>query len=136
MPYAEDTFFHLAPWARVGLVAAALGMALVLVALLWPAMRRTGSVWLRILLALLGLWLFLWLSVQGFYAYFRVEIPGLPEQWVIAWPPPGPGRLVEILSFTGKVSIAEHARAALGWGLIAWAVWPMLRRLRARSRPR
>lgn len=131
--YADDSFFTLAPAARAGLVLLSgllgLGCILILRALaarLPRALARAGA-------AGLVFWAFLWLSPQVYYLYYLAIFDGLPVQWVIS-APPGLHEVLDALVLAGPASLADHARAALGWALVVYAIaWPILPRLR---RPR
>lgn len=124
--YGEDSFFTLGPWERLGLLALSAGLAgLTLLAARAGHRLLGGGLSLRISLALVLLWGFDWLSPQVYYAYYRAIIPDLPAQWVVGWPPP-PWRVGEILALLGPATLSEHAKAALGWGLLVWAGAPAL----------
>jgi len=71
----------------------------------------------RLLLALLFLWVFVWLSPQVYYLYYMMLIDGLPLQNIMQLPP-GPSEIVRLLSFGGKASLAHHSQGLLGWVLI------------------
>ncbi|MBM2575427.1 hypothetical protein JQC91_03845 [Jannaschia sp. Os4] len=117
--WAQDSFWTLGGPERAGLVAVALLTAAVAAGLLWPVLRRPWP--LRVAAALAVTWLYLWLSPQGFYAYYRAIFDGLPAQWV-AGPPPGPLRLVRALTFTEEASLSRLAQGLLGWALLALAL--------------
>ncbi|GMG81127.1 hypothetical protein LNKW23_03390 [Paralimibaculum aggregatum] len=128
--YAEDSFFTLSASARAGLLALSAGFAGLAGALARAGLRAAGRrLAPRLAVALLVFWGFEWLSPQGYYAYYRAVIPGLPAQWVIGRPP-GPGQVAEILGFAGPATLSAHARGLLGWALLLAACAPMLRRLR------
>ncbi len=120
--YANDSLFTLAPPQVAGVVVLA---ALLVAFALWASWRMMrGRRWpVRLGLGAIAFWLFEWLSPQMFYTYYRLIVPGLPAQWVIGWPP-GPGALAELLAFQGQASLSAHGRGALGWLLIAAALWP------------
>ena len=61
------------------------------------------------------------LSPQVFYAYYRLIIPGLPNQWVIRWPEAD--HILRGLLFEANGRLAEHVAGALFWGLILQAIW-------------
>ncbi len=72
----------------------------------------------RITVAIVSFTLFVWLSPQIYYAYYRMIIPDLPSQWVIGRSPEA-GAVVTLLSFTGPATLSAHARGVLGWCLLA-----------------
>lgn len=117
--YDGDTFFALTMTARVGLVLLSVGLAALTAAvfikvsrsLAWPA---------RLFLALVFLWVFVWLSPQAYYLYYMMVFENLPLQNVVQ-SPPGPGDIFYLLSFTAKADLSHHARGLLGWTLIGLA---------------
>ena len=115
--YSQDSFFDLSFWERVGLVGISAMLATLTLLAAWVILRNRAP-WLRILGALTLLWLFVWVSPQIYYTYYRMIIPDLPLQWVI-WPPPGPGEALRMLIFSGPQNLSAHSQAVLGWALIA-----------------
>lgn len=115
--YARDSFFDLSLAGQCGLVALSLllSIAFLLVARL---LLRTGAIWVRLLGALSLYWLFVWLSPQVYYEYYRLLIPSLPAQWVI-WPPRTPAEVLALLALQGPHSLSAHGQALLGWSLLA-----------------
>lgn len=118
--YQNDSFFTLNTGGQIGLAVLsavlALGMLLLTRRL---AIARTPA-W-RVAVWALLYFLFVWLSPQVFYTYYRAIIPGLPLQWVIHWPD-----LLEppmLLSFLAGDSMSAHARGLLGWAMLAMALW-------------
>lgn len=120
--YAGDSFFTLSGWEQAGLIALSLTLALAALIALLRVTDGRGR-WVRIVLALLALWLWDWLTPQLYYLYYQALIPGLPWQVVVRWPPPGPLRMAELLSFSGRESLADHARGILGWLMILIAAF-------------
>ena len=117
--YDGDPFFTLSMTARVGLVLLSVGLA----ALTAWAFIRIACRWawpIRLFLALVFLWVFVWLSPQVYYLYYMAVFDQLPMQNVVQ-SPPGPGELFHLLSFTGKANLSHHAQGLFGWGLIALA---------------
>ncbi|MAN98225.1 hypothetical protein [uncultured Roseovarius sp.] len=115
--YARDSFFDLSLAGQCGLVALSLllSIAFLLVARL---LLRTGAIWVRLLGAFSLYWLFVWLSPQVYYEYYRLLIPSLPAQWVI-WPPRTPAEALALLALQGPHSLSAHGQALLGWSLLA-----------------
>ena len=115
--YEGDTFFHLAPLARAGLVLLSAALAALTLGGTWLLVRRAH--WPTRLLAALGAFVaFEWLSTQVYYLYYLLVFEGLPPQWVITWYP-NPVAAAETLLFLGKATLSDHGRALLGWILIA-----------------
>ena len=122
MPYGEDSLFTLGPAQVAGVLALS---ALLAAVALWGVgrARRRGQV-AALAVAVVLFWAFDWLSPQAYYAYYRAIIDGLPAQWVVGWPPPGLGRVLRLLTFTGPADLSTHGRGLLGWALLARAAWP------------
>ena len=115
--YRQDSFFDLTPWGQVGL--AGISTVLFLATLLTAyGLYRGRGLWARLPIALVLLWLFVWLSPQVYYTYYRMIIPDLPLQWVI-WPPPGPQGALELLVFQGPQNLSAHSKGIMGWVLLA-----------------
>ncbi|MEO1612232.1 MAG: hypothetical protein AAFU55_07745 [Pseudomonadota bacterium] len=76
--------------------------------------------------ALTLFWLFVWLSPQIYYLYYRFLIPDLPLQWVLKTPP-DPLDIARLLIFQGRETLSDHGKALLGWGLVAAALIPSIR---------
>ncbi|MEO1139034.1 MAG: hypothetical protein AAFW87_06220 [Pseudomonadota bacterium] len=76
----------------------------------------------RIVLAITVFWAFLWLSPQVYYFYYMLIIDSLPWQIVIK-APPGAGDLVRLMSFSDDASLSAHGQGALGWAMVAAAVF-------------
>lgn len=120
--YAEDSFFTLSAAGQGGLALMSIllsaGTLLVAVRVMrgWPRFVRVG-------LALAVFILFVWLSPQLYYQYYRVIFDGLPQQIVVrVWPD-----LVDtarILTFTHRPTLSFHGQALLGWALILLSLRP------------
>lgn len=141
-------------WERVGLVGISATLA-ALTLLAAGVILRNRAPWLRILGALTLLWLFVWVSPQIYYTYYRMIIPDLPLQWV-TWPPPGPGEALRMLLFSGPQNLPAHSQGGAGLGadrptlrqspvsarltLRPWGQlrgeWPALRNNLGQARPR
>ena len=131
--YGSDSFFDLTLIGRIGLLILSAGMSVALVAVFWKTLRRR-PLWVRLIGALTLLWLFVWLSPQVYYLYYRFLIPDLPLQWVLKTPT-NPVDVARLLIFQGRETLSDHGKAVLGWALLASAIAPSLSRLRLRSRP-
>ena len=117
-----DSFYTLSMTERAGLLAVSFGIAIGMGWLVHRAVR--GQSWMvRCVIGLLLFWLFVWLSPQGYYAYYLLIFDGLPKQWVIGWPPP----VIDVLgflTFSGSGTLSAHSLGGLGWALIILAFWP------------
>lgn len=113
--YAQDSFFDLTLWGRIGLVGISTVLFALVVFAAWRLLR--GPVWFRISCALMLFWIFVWASPQVYYMYYRTIIPDLPLQWVI-WPPPWPDQAARMLFFAGPQNLSAHSQGLLGWALL------------------
>ena len=114
--YKFDSFFDLSFWERVVLV----GISTVLFLMMLFAARallKGRSIWIIIPGALILFWLFVWVSPQIYYTYYRMIIPDLLLPCVI-WPPPGPGEAFWMLIFQGPQNLSAHSQGLLGWSLL------------------
>ena len=116
--YEGDSFFTLSWAGRLGLVGLSTLLAAVLIAAPQAARRRSGSAAVGVTTGLLAFWLFLWLSPQVYYGYYRTLFQGLSAQLVVK-DPPGPAQLFSTLTFRAKPTLAAHGAGALGWALVA-----------------
>ena len=114
--YEGDSFQTLSLTGRMGLVALSFALA---AGTGWLVMRfgRNRARVLRVWLAMMAFWAFLWLSPQIYYFYYMILIEGLPWQSVIKHPP-SLTDLLSLLSFTDAPSLSNHAKGILGWGLM------------------
>ncbi|MFK7941780.1 MAG: hypothetical protein AB8B85_02520 [Paracoccaceae bacterium] len=118
--YAEDTFFHLSPMGRIGLVVISGAMAALCLWGVWILTRRIGLP-ARVLAGLGAFCVFEWLAPQIHYLWYIQVIDGLPLQWVIgAWP--DPSAVWRIMGFQEASSLSTHGRAAMGWTLLGTAI--------------
>lgn len=120
--YRTDSILTLGPWEIVGVLLVSAAMALALLAGVRAAARGLGRAAALAAAALL-FWLFVWLSPQAYYTYYRTIIDGLPRQSVIG-PPPGPAALARLATFAGRADLSTHGKGALFWLLVAAAVLP------------
>ena len=123
--YQKDSFFDLTSWGQVGLACISLTLFILMVFL---AHRLLGPrpVWVRVLGALVLFYVFVWVSPQVYYMYYRMVIPDLPLQWVI-WPPPEPTKALKMLVFQWRDNLSAHGQGVLGWGML---VAPWLKKIR------
>lgn len=123
--YSQDSFFDLTPWGQVGLACISLTL-FVLMVLLARRLLSPYVVWVRIVGAIVLFWLFVWLSPQVYYMYYRFIIPDLPLQWVI-WPPRSPIEALQMLGFSYRANLSAHGQGLLGWAMIAAPLIPARR---------
>lgn len=114
--YQQDSFFDLTPWGQVGLACISLTLFVLMVfltsRLLWRA-----PFWAQVLGASILFYVFVWVSPQVYYTYYRMVIPDLPLQWVI-WPPPEPTKALKMLAFQWRDNLSAHGQGLLGWGML------------------
>ncbi|MEL7389083.1 MAG: hypothetical protein AAFN76_04815 [Pseudomonadota bacterium] len=127
--YNQDSLFDLSLWGRFGVLC----ISGTLFAFWLYAARRLLSdrpVWMRLFGAFVLFWLFVWLSPQAYYMFYRLIIPDLPLQWVI-WPPEGLLETLRLLVFQGPATLSAHGKGLLGWALLVIPFLPALQRTRA-----
>ena len=118
--YEFDSFFSLTPWERVGLFAVSLAFAAMCAGVVWMVCR--GRVWpMRVVIALLVVWVFVWVSPQGYYAYYRMIFEDLPPRLVIP-EVPTPWDMIGHMTFTGRATLSSHTKGILGWMLVGLAL--------------
>lgn len=100
-------------------------LSLVLAGLvIWAAMRlMRRRIWaLRLAIAAVMFWAFVWLSPQIYYAYYTLLFEDLPLQWVARWPELG--GVWDIVRFASRDTLADHSKALLFWVLVILALVP------------
>ncbi len=125
--YDQDTFFQLTTPGRTGLLLLSSGLVAIIICVTFkasnklPRLNLSVDIIARLTVAVALFWLFLWLSPQVYYLYYRTIIDTLPWQNVISAPPSFQD-IGQILLFQNANSLAEHSKAALGWVLIISAI--------------
>lgn len=114
--YENDSFLTLSIAERIGLVCVTLVLSAVLIWLFWLTIKRL-NIWIRPMLALVFLYVFIWLSPQIYYLYYLVIFDFLDFKNVIH-PPFNPLTLLNLLMFTESGKLADHGKGVLGWILI------------------
>jgi hypothetical protein len=114
--YAGDSFYSLSLAGQGGLLVLSLSLALASVACVLALFRLSKSFGLRMIAACAVFWAFLWLSPQIYYFYYQIILDDLPWQIVVGGPP-SPVSVIELLSFSGPATLADHAKGAFGWTL-------------------
>ena len=72
--------------------------------------------YMRLALAALIYWGFVWLSPQIYYTYYMMIFEGLPLQWVVRQPP-ALGDIGRLLTFRGPATMSAHGLGILGWSM-------------------
>ncbi len=119
--YGDDSFHTLSIIGQIGLVLLSAALTAIV---LWFAMvvMRWLPFPLRVVLAVLLFFGFVWLSPQVYYTYYMTFFEGLPWQVVIKGPP-SMETLWKLLSFQGQATLSAHSQGLLGWALLAIAVF-------------
>ena len=114
--YDGDSFYTLSGLGRIGLVILSVTITF---ALLWLAMKLTKRLILplRILVAAVLFFAFVWLSPQVYYTYYMTLFEGLPWQAVVK-DPPSWRRLIGLMTFSGQANLSAHSQGVLGWLLL------------------
>lgn len=114
--YLQDSFFDLSSWGRIGLVCIS-SILFLSVLFATRTLLKYKPVLVKLTGSLVFFWLFVWLSPQVYYMYYRILIPSLPLQWVI-WPMESPITAFKYLLFQGPQNLSAHSQGLLGWSLI------------------
>ena len=115
--YSADSFFTLDGPERIGLALLSLALFALVVWGTTKSAARLNGVIARLCLSLFAFYLFVWLSPQVYYTYYRLIIPGLPAQWVVGTPPHSLD-VLKLLTFTGPSNLSAHGQALLGWAAL------------------
>lgn len=118
--YRGDPFFSLELGAAAGLLAVLALLAGGTLLALRRAARGRGLAG-RIALACLGFWLFVWVAPQAVALWFEALAGGPPWDLVIDLPP-GPRRMLALVTFSGPATLAAHGEGALFWGMVVMAL--------------
>lgn len=119
--YEGDSLFTLTVPGQIGLLLLSISLTVGVLALTWLLTKRRAIGW-RLGIAAILFYLFIWISPQIYYQYYLLIIDGLPWQIVVK-SPPGPAHLAELLSFTFRPNLSAHSKGALGWALLALAIF-------------
>jgi len=120
--YSEDTFFHLTVPGRIGLVFLSLMLSLFTIGLYWKISNRF-KLPIKLLLTLVFIWAFIWLSPQVYYLYYIQVFSNLPLQSVIQ-APPSVLKTVQTITFTGKSNLSNHGKGLVFWAMMIIALNP------------
>jgi hypothetical protein len=122
--YDQDTFFTLGALGQFGL----LSLSVLMFAVIISAMTRIRAHWfIKLAVALVGFYLFGWLSPQIYYAYYLFVFDELPLQNVISRPPTA-FSIFQIMTFTSQHTLSAHGLGLLAWGMIIAGQLPNLLR--------
>ena len=121
--YEGDSFFTLTLAGRIGLLLLSLALAVGSL-ILSRYLCRNRPITLRLPIAVLVFWLFVWTSPQIYYAYYMTLFDGLPVQIVIKWPE-SPAQIWSLLTFSDRSNLSNHTKAILGWLLIIHSFFPI-----------
>ena len=118
--YAQDSFFTLTLAGRSGLVALSLLMTLATLLLCWKLVRRQ-RITIRIAIAALLYFFWIWLAPQVYYTYYIFILDDLPWQVVVQFPPT-PYQLFTLMLFRENANLSFHSQGLLGWLLLGIAL--------------
>jgi hypothetical protein len=118
--FADDSFFTLTVRGQIGLVliSALSSIALLVVTRLATAHRPRLF---RLGVALCAFYLFVWVSPQMYYQYYRTLFDGLPQHSVIS-SPPSIWAIADLLRFKGPSTLSNLGLGSLGWALLITAL--------------
>ncbi len=130
--YPGDSYWTLGWIGRIGVIAIS-GIGCTCIYLMLAAKSRlilrvktqgTNTAWVVIDLAIgLGLFAVIYsVSPQIFYGFYRLIIPGLPQQVVIeGWIDPDRLRFIARMREGG--SLSDHLAGICGWGIVPFTLW-------------
>ncbi|MEM9329710.1 MAG: hypothetical protein AAGA53_00185 [Pseudomonadota bacterium] len=119
--YSNDTFFNLTMPGQIGLALLSVILCAFTVWLFLKISTRF-ALWVKLLLSIVVLWFFVWLSPQIYYTYYWMIFDNLPVQIVIRWPP-NLAEVFELMTFTGSNNLSAHSKGALFWIMVITAFW-------------
>ena len=114
--YQGDTFFHLSIPGQVGLAVLSGILAIITIWCFLKISSRFGTP-VKVLLAFVTLWLFVWLSPQVYYLYYWLVFENLPMQIVVQYPPTIT-TVFELVTFTGPANLSAHSKGVLLWLMV------------------
>jgi hypothetical protein len=116
--FAEDSFFTLSLMERIGLLSLSLVLSAICIVLVYliPYWRP-----LRVFIAVVVFYLFVWLSPQLYYLYYIMIFDGLPWQMVVRMPPLL-SDLFAVVFFVQSENLAKVSQAILFWLMIFAAI--------------
>ncbi|MEM7268270.1 MAG: hypothetical protein AAF401_03345 [Pseudomonadota bacterium] len=122
--YDGDEIWHLGVLGALGLMV----LSLTMMGVFFAGSTRVGRMMSRLPLsplphaaaAYLALVACLSIAPQIYYSYYLLLIPGLPLQWVIAWP--DAADLIRAIRFEQDGRLADHFIAAALWSAPLHAV--------------
>tara|TARA_R110002126_G_scaffold126726_1_gene268915 strand:+ start:281 stop:685 length:405 start_codon:yes stop_codon:yes gene_type:complete len=132
--YENDSFLTLSMSERIGLVCVTLALSLFVI-YAYRALSFKRSFGIRIGLAFVCLYLFVWLSPQAYYQYY-LQIFDFLEFKNVIHSPPNPIVLLKLLTFTESDRLSHHGQGILGWILINMSFWPGRKNITSTSSPR
>jgi lysylphosphatidylglycerol synthetase-like protein (DUF2156 family) len=110
--YGEDGLFTLTTHRQAGLALLSVILSVFMIVVTRAFTR--GWPWIvRLMLTLVLMWVFMWLSPQVYYSYQSLLSEDLPARWVIGMPPPL-GKTLRVVTFTGPADLTHHGQGALG----------------------
>ena len=118
--YGSDSFHALTLTQQIGLAALSAAVFALIIGLTrlivtgWPAV-------VRMMLALVLLWLFMWVAPQLYHSFYALVLENVPQEWVVEGPPPL-GRTLRVITFTGPADAFHHAMGALGLLMVLTAL--------------
>jgi len=122
--YSRDSFFNLSVPGQMGLLAISTALAMVMLGACWYLTKGRRSP-VRLAMGATLFFVFEWFSPQIYYTYY-ILLFDVPWQVVIGTPPSFI-QLVQLLTFSGDMTLSFHSRGLLGWAmLLAAALRPWL----------
>lgn len=112
--YNQDSFFTLTTLGQIGLLSLSV---LMFVSLIASMARFCADWWVKLVVALGGFFLFVWLSPQIYYTYYLFIFEGLPIQSVVG-KPPTIFDIFRLMTFSNQNNLSAHGQGLLAWSMI------------------
>lgn len=120
MLYAEDSFFTLSTGGQAAVGCLSVSLSVACLYCVYCFVEGLGRL-VRLIIALVVFYLFVWLSPQVYYMLYLALIDDLPVQWVIQ-SPPGWRKILALITFTDRATLTEHGQGLLFWALVVTAL--------------
>lgn len=118
--YSEDTFLHLTVPGCIGLIYISLFLSAFTVGIYWKISIRF-ELPIKLLLALVFTWMFIWISPQAYYFYYIQIISDLPLQNVIQTSPSF-SEVSNTIAFSGQSNLSNHGKGIVFWAMMLIAL--------------
>lgn len=115
--FEGDSYFILISGGEVALAALSGLLVFLAVASVRVARRYVNLPAAVPALGFVFFWVFVWVTPQIYYLLYMTLLEELEFRWVVGWPP-GPQRLISLLTFQAEATKVDMAFGVLGWAMI------------------